>query len=340
MAELTEEGRVGASAVVLLHRGDPASADEVRPFLRALYADPLSTSLPFGSAVQDVAAGLVARLDAGALSAKLAALGGRLAWLEQADAQARALEAQLGEPVRAAFAYRGGGLRAALEGLKGQGVTSVVGVSLYPHAAARRGQALVRRFIQEAEGLGLEVSAVDRLGARADYAALLQAQLEAGLQRLPDSERDQAAVVGVAPGIDKADLDAGDDYRAQVDATVQALVAQRPNPQAVAWLGDKVPGPDLAAALSKVRAQGARTALLVPLGTAVDELVVLHGLEVEARAAARASGLERLERAPQLLEAAGFPALLAAALADHRARLGSLGFGAPWPGRSEPPPSV
>ena len=111
-----------------------------------------------------------------------------------------------------------------------------------------------------------------------------------------------------------------------IDATAAALVANQPFKHRVAYLGERVPGPLLGKVMAELGQEKCPAALLVPLGTTVDELAVLHGFDVEARRLAKAHGIGRLDRAPQLCGEPGFAPMLKAAVEAHLAHIGNLGL--------------
>jgi protoheme ferro-lyase len=200
----------------------------------------------------------------------------------------------------------------------------VVGVSLYSHKATRRGGAVVQAFLKAFdEASGISVSVIERLSSDPGYVELLRKQLSGA----PGAVGAEAAtVVFAAPGVERADLDTGDDYRPQIEATAEAAMNQIPLKYKVAWLGEKMPGPLLPAVLEGLGAEGVKAVLLVPLGTTVDELGVVHALDIEARELAKQHGITRVDRAPQLLGEPGFAALVHKMVDDHVMRVGALGL--------------
>lgn len=325
------------NAVVLLHRGDPRTPEEVETFLRALYSDPNATSLPFGQAVQVVLGRWIARMDSKALTARLQATGGRSTWHQRIEEVAAELEklfngANQGTAaadwlVRAAYSHRPEGFGALQEVLKAEGVTRVVGVSLYPHKATRRGGAVVQAFLRSfGEGSGITVSVIERLASDPGYLELLRKQLEQAPVGVTAEGAPRPTVVFAAPGIEKADFDTGDEYRASVEQTAAQAVEKLPFDHKVAWIGEKMPGPLLPAVLGELAAAKARAVLLVPLGTSVDEVNVVHALDVEARELARQQGIPRLDRAPMLASEPGFAPLLHKVVNDHLTRVSALGL--------------
>src|SRR5918911_5198188 len=91
-------------AVVLMNLGGPDSPAAVRPFLYNLFSDPAIIDLP--APLRQTLAWLIAR-QRGRVAAEIyARLGGNSPLLANTEAQARALEAELGPGYRYFIAMR------------------------------------------------------------------------------------------------------------------------------------------------------------------------------------------------------------------------------------------
>lgn len=318
--------RVG---IVLLHRGEPASAQQARPFLRSVFSDPHAYSLPLWSEAQRLLAGVLSRGAARALEKRIAEAGGRSRLPSSVEALARRLEEKLNGDsagtaaarfaVRAAYCYEGPTIEQAVEELAKDGIRRLVGLSLYPQ--------LCRRFL-ESSVLKLEkaagearLSVVDRYGEQPEYLEALRKTLESALGRLDAGARDRAPILLCAPGIDRPALESGDPYPAQLRATLKVLGGQLPNPHRLAI------GEEWARPLRELRALKCEQLVLAPLGIAVEELHSVHGLDLELRRAAKEAGFTRVERAPAVSEEASFPGALAAIVRQHLERQAALGLG-------------
>jgi protoheme ferro-lyase len=126
--------------------------------------------------------------------------------------------------------------------------------------------------------------------------------------------------------IERSDDRAGDPYLEQLKDTTAAVMEGLTAPWKVSWLGMGAPGIASEAAVAGIRSGGADAVVLVPLGSAVDELTSVHGVDVSLRAAARAAGFTKVERARPPVGYSVFIEALAGEVRAHLARLQSLGF--------------
>ena len=95
------------TAVFLMNLGGPRSLDEVEPYLRELFADPLVVTAPLGP-LRPLFARLVSRLRAPSSAEKYGLIGGRSPLVTGTEAQARALQAALGPGFTCHLAMRCG----------------------------------------------------------------------------------------------------------------------------------------------------------------------------------------------------------------------------------------
>ncbi len=203
--------------------------------------------------------------------------------------------------------------------------SSIVGLSLYPQLSTRLLGSSVAALSQAAGPARLSV--VDRYGEHAGYLDAVKKTIARGLERFPSSERDAVVLVFSALGIDRQAVEQGDPYLSQVRATVKALAGSYPNPHRLAVHGPNAHGPQVVDVVRKLGQERVGGALVVPLGSAVDELSVVVDLELELREVAKEAGLGQLQRAPSVAEEPAFADALAAAVREHLERQAALGLG-------------
>lgn len=87
---------VPRTAVILLNMGGPDSEDAIRPFLQNLFSDPEILSFPLAGWVRPFLARKIAAKRAPRVLPNYRAIGGKSPLREISEAQAAALEAQLG----------------------------------------------------------------------------------------------------------------------------------------------------------------------------------------------------------------------------------------------------
>lgn len=228
-------------------------------------------------------------------------------YVRETRAQAEALSARLGLPVRIAGRMWGPYAREVVPALYTEGVRRIVSLPLAPqsvdlyHADLRTA----------AEGLdGLELRFVPAWG---DEPALLDAQLETvleGLARLAASAGEappaENAIVLSAHSLPLRVLRAGDRYELEFRAMAEKLQARLEalgHPVRVAFqsqgmTGDEWLGPDLPATFGALVSEGLRRVVVAPIGFVAEHVETLYDLDVEAPKLAREAGIEAYGRAP------------------------------------------
>jgi len=303
--------------VLLLHRGDPPSAEGTRAWLRAWYADPYAFTSSFGRGFQSTFAGFASRLDASTWQQRLTESGGKSPLEAQATELGELLSKKLGVPVALGTLYAPPKIPDAIAKLKEQGATRIVGLSLHPQKCNR----FLKPILRALEESGTEVSVIDRYGTSKGYVDALRAAITEGVDRAPG-----ATVLFCALPIESKDDRDGDPYLEQLKATTAAVMDGLTSPWKVSWLSMGAPGITSEAALQGIRKGGADSVVLVPLGGAVDELISVHALDVTLRAAALAAGFSKVERARAPVGYSTFIEALAVEVRAHLSRLKSLGF--------------
>jgi ferrochelatase len=212
-------------AVVLFNLGGPDSLAAVRPFLFNLFRDPAIIGAP--AIVRYPLAAFISRTREKLAQANYAIMGGRSPLLEETEAQSAALEAELkrrdpdtetrvfvamrywkpfaAETARAVAAF--GPNETVLLPLYPQFSTTTTASSLKAWAGASQGPSATRAVCCYPEAPGL----VDAIAAE-----IRKIWDEAGR---PENIR----LLFSAHGLPQRVVDAGDPYRAQVDATAQAV---------------------------------------------------------------------------------------------------------------------
>lgn len=315
--------------VVLLHRGDPPNAAEAASWLKTAYADPLAYRLSFGSEAQKALAVPLAWWDGKALAQKLRDVGGESPVATKVRLLAGALEQALnGDTQGTANAkfkvlpglrYRTPSTADACRELQKDGITRIVGVSLYPQQC-KRFFASSGQHLQREAGEGKDVSLIDRL-AHPLYFDAVRASIVSALERAPD-----AVVVFAALTLDRTDALEGDPYPDQLVAAIEQIMSKLDRPHRLSWLELGGPGLSTEEMVKKFRQQGATGVVLCPIGTLVEELELLHALDFKLRPFAKGLGFTHVERCPAVSESPLLVQALAATISDHLTRVGALGF--------------
>lgn len=222
-----------------------------------------------------------------------------------AEAQAAALSARVGLPVRVAGRLWAPYPQEVIASLVNQGVTTLISLPLAPqsvnvyHEAVRKAGAAYPHLTSRcAEPWGLEPALID---------AFVEAITEA-LDRFAEAERREVAVILSAHSLPQRAIDAGDPYEQQFRAMAAAVAArieaggnrtlvafQSRGMDGGAWLG-----PDLPATFVELARQGTRAVVVAAIGFVADHVETLYDLDVEAREVALQAGLRRFERAASM----------------------------------------
>ena len=317
--------------IVLLHRGDPATPQDARGWLKTAYADPIAYRLSFGSEAQKALAVPLAWWDGKALAQKIREVGGRSPTAASVTRLAATLEAKLNGAtegtadakfkVLPGLRYAAPSVAEACREFQKDGIRRIVGISLYPQQCKRlfdsSGKALAREAAE-----GVEVSLIDRCAHPLYYDAV-RASLIAALERSPD-----ASVVFAALHLDRSDALDGDPYPEQLVAAVEAVMSKLERPHRLCWLELGGPGLSVDEMMKKFREGGAGSIVLCPLGTVIDELELVHALDFRLRPVGKALGYLHIERAASVGDSPLYVEALAALVQEHLTRVGALGFSA------------
>lgn len=228
-------------------------------------------------------------------------------YVRETRAQAEALSARLGLPVRIAGRMWGPYAREVVPALHAEGVRRIVSLPLAPQSVDLY-HADVRTA---AEGLdGLELRFVPAWG---DEPALLDAQLETvleGLARLSgkagDAPAAETAIVLSAHSLPLRVLRTGDRYEIEfrvMAAKLQARLEALGHPVRVAFqsqgmTGDEWLGPDLPETFRALAAAGLVRVVVAPIGFVAEHVETLYDLDVDAPKLAREAGISAYGRAP------------------------------------------
>jgi protoporphyrin/coproporphyrin ferrochelatase len=227
-------------------------------------------------------------------------------------AQAAALAARLGLPVRIAGRLWGPYPAEVIAALVREGTTTLISLPLAPQSvdiynAPVREAAAAHASEAGGHAGGLDVRAAPPWGLEPALIDAFVETIDEGLAGFPEAERASVSVILSAHSLPQRIIDAGDLYEQQfrgMAAAVAARLAPRPNPVTVAFQSQGMDGgvwlgPDLPATFAALAAGGARSALVAPIGFVADHVETLYDLDIEAPELAAKAGL-RLRRAPAL----------------------------------------
>ena len=213
--------------IVLFNLGGPDSLDAVEPFLRNLFSDPAIISLP--ALVRKPLARFIAGRRAPIARKIYGHMGGRSPILEQTEAQAQALEAELQAPdleVKAVVAMRYWHpfSDAAAEVLRRFGPERIILLPLYPQFSTTTTASSFQDWDRTARraGLSAPTSLICCYPTEKGFIAAAVSKLRAAMEDLrPDVGY---RLLLSAHGLPQRVIEKGDPYQWQVEQTAQAIV--------------------------------------------------------------------------------------------------------------------
>jgi ferrochelatase len=238
-------------AVVLMNLGGPDSPQAVRPFLYNLFSDPAIIALP--AVLRLPLAWLIARQRFRVAAEIYAHLGGASPILANTEAQARALEAALGDGTRCfiAMRYWHPMTTAAVAAVKEWAPDEIVCLPLYPQYSTTTTRSSLTAWRSEAADQALDrpTRTIETYPSAPDFIAALAGAIEETLVTLGDVN---PRLLLSAHGLPLKIVQAGDPYPRQIAETAAALIAALGRPGLdwrvcyqsrvgpLAWLGPAV----------------------------------------------------------------------------------------------------
>ncbi len=312
------------TAILLLQMGGPDSIDAVEPFLLNLFSD--RDIIKIGPAfLQPFIARRISRKRAPKVEGYYAKIGGKSPIRELTDAQARALEAKLGDGYRCfvAMRYSKPSTIDALAAIKREGISRVTALSLYPHySRATTGSSIneLKRVLSQA-GATFQVSYIDRFYDHPLYIEALTEKIEEALAGF--SDRSKVALVFSAHSLPQSFIDNGDPYLSHILETVRLVMERlgdvdyhlsfqsRAGP--VKWLE-----PSTEEMLKSLAAEGRKELLMVPLSFVSDHIETLYEVDIQYGEESKQLGIEKFRRSPSLNSSPLFIECLADLVSKNR----------------------
>ena len=289
------------TAVVLMNLGGPANQDEVEPFLANLFSDVIR--FPWGT----FGAGALGRWIAG--RRKLHAqrmyqqIGGGSPILAETQAQARALEALLGDGYHVICAMRYSA--PMIEEVKRELNTAngpwdrVVALPLFPQYSFATTRSC-HRVWQAGEALNDSTTFIGPFHKHPDYIGSITDLIRETLA----GQDDPAAIhiVFSAHSVPVSYIRRGDVYQTQIQETVDRVMAGLPNPHSLAYQSRIGPvkwlGPAMLQHIPDLARQGIRRVAVVPIAFTCEHLETLYELDILIRDIALEAGITSYLRVP------------------------------------------
>lgn len=297
------------TGIIVAQLGGPPTLDDVEPFIRAIFDDPLLVPLPGGPRTRATVSQLVSRLRAPKVRSHYEAIGGGSPIIDTTQLQADALEAELatrGHDVAVAVAqrYSAPDTTAAVETMVSAGVDRVVLLPLFPqYSSSTTGssEAELRRVLSELAP-ATEVSVIR---SWCDHPSYLDAQahlVDEMLAWIPDEHLDRSLLVFSAHGLPQRVIDRGDPYLEEVAASVAGVVErlQHPIEHVIAYQSKAGPvkwvEPDVRDVVVQAAEAGRPYLGIVPISFVSEHVETLHELDIQLAAHAADAGVTGFHR--------------------------------------------
>ncbi len=329
LGQTSREDATGSRAVgvVLFQLGGPDSPEAIEPFLYNLFTDPDIIEFPLARLARPTLARLIASRRARHVREHYAHIGGHSPIRELTERQAAALEKELCQTMDArcfvAMRYWNPSTADAIRQIRAQRFDQLVLVPLYPqYSKTTTGSSLNewRRQFDAAPRNGTPVRVIHEFHLHPLYIGALVERINEGLSKfvLPSAPgTDDVHLLFSAHGVPLKEIERGDPYRDQIEATTTLVVATGgwPNPHSLCYQSRVGPGrwlqPSLDEALSRISAQGAGRVMVVPISFVTDHVETLHEIDIEARELAAKLGIRQFETMPALNDSPTFIRALA-----------------------------
>jgi protoporphyrin/coproporphyrin ferrochelatase len=311
------------ATILLLNMGGPSTLEEVRPFLRNLFADPMLLDLPGGAILRPLLSRIIPAVRTSKVQRAYAAIGGGSPLLRTTLRQAEALRAELARRRRQApqvevvMRYTPPRAAGALTRLAARGETQAVLLPLYPQEC----RATTGSSLAELESLASRLAPACRIQAirswhlHPGYLDAVAGRVRAALQSLPEAARPHAVILFSAHGVPDALPRRGDPYVGQVKETVAAVLERlgSRNAHRLGWQSRTGPvkwvGPGTDAVIAELA--GAEAVVVVPISFVSDHLETLYEVDILFGAIAQRAGIRHFVRTAALDCEPGFIAALA-----------------------------
>lgn len=242
------------------------------------------------------------------LSDRYRRIGGRSPLLEITHAQVRGLEERL-DGVNAYLGQKHSPpfIADAVAEMARDDVTGAAGLVLAPHFSTMSVGDYERRARAAATSASWsgELTMIESWHLEPGYVSLLADRVRAEIEVLPPQLQQEALVIFSAHSLPEKILQNDDPYAEQLRETAAAVAATaslqrwRTGWQSAGRTSEEWLGPDILEIVEKEAADGTKAIVVCPCGFVADHLEVLFDLDIEARAAAAARGVElRRTRSP------------------------------------------
>ena len=311
----TTTRRVG---VVLFQLGGPDTLEAIEPFLFNLFCDPDIIDFPFARIGRKPLAKLISTTRARKVQHHYSVIGGGSPIRRFTEQQARTLQFKLAESgldarCFVAMRYWHPFTSEAIEHLRAAQCEEVVLLPMYPHYSSTTTGSSLNEWRHQFHD-DLPVHCIAPFYRHPLYLDALVERVNEALVRFPAPE--QAELVFSAHSVPLAVIEKGDPYQRQIEETVELLMQGGgwPNHYRLCYQSkvgaSKWLQPSLRQTLRRLSAEKVRDVCIVPISFVSDHVETLGEIDHEARAEARALGIEHFQMTSGLNDSPTFIAAL------------------------------
>jgi ferrochelatase len=305
--------------IVLFQLGGPDNLDAVEPFLYNLFCDPDIIKFPGAWLARKPLAWWIARRRSKIAAAHYAEIGGGSPIRELTERQGRALERALSSQFDArvfiAMRYWRPLTSDAIAEIEKAHLDELVLLPLYPHYSLATTGSSFREWKRLYRSQKIPVRVIEQFHDHPLYIAALIEKIELGLATINNPA--EVHLIFSAHGLPLSLVERGDPYPAQIEATVR-LVREGGgwrNPHTLCYQSrvgrQKWLEPSLTATIEKLAGEGVKRVSVIPVSFVTEHIETLHEINIEARAQARALGIEEFTMMLALNDSPKFIAALA-----------------------------
>lgn len=210
------------TAVVLFNLGGPSRQEEIHPFLFSLFSDPAILSLP--NPFRTLLAFFLAKKRLKEARHIYAQLGGGSPLLKNTNAQAQALESELGEEYKVFVAMRHAPpfAQTIVSEVWKNDPDEIVLLPLYPHYSTTTTESFLKEWKRRAKGLGIPTRFIPSYPAQKGF---IKAMVELTFPLYEKAKTfGTPRVLLTAHGLPERIIKKGDPYQRQVEKTANKLI--------------------------------------------------------------------------------------------------------------------
>lgn len=300
------------TALVLFNLGGPDSLSAVQPFLKNLFSDPAIIGAP--SPIRWLLARLISSRRAPIAREIYTQMGGRSPILPNTEAQARALEAELGEGYKTFICMRYWHPRAAdiVKQVEAYQPDRILLLPLYPQYSTTTSGSSIKEFLDEIKTAAPRLQAqldaglpVDKICCYPIEPGFIEAQADLIRPYLIEAAKfGTPRLLLSAHGLPEKIIAGGDPYQAQCEQTAKAIITQLNWPELdwkntyqsrvgpLKWIGPSTEDEVEKAGHDKV------PLVVVPIAFVSEHSETLVELDIEYRELALQHGVPHYGRAP------------------------------------------